>query len=217
MKLANAFSFFSSMTAMTLDLLVVILLANVLVAFFEAVFLYSPAHHFGQWVMLVAFSLALVLYLLVVEVAAAGTSLGRLFLGLSIKDTQNQQKPSLPRRLKRFLVVLSSLGLRSFNPQSLPAYNKHPSAFLKSDWIGSVVEGAQTTAGPVSGSRKSQRPAWVRSKWFPVPPEANPSSLRRSLTRTRGGWCSLVVIHQTPNLAWSGIRRFRAYISELPA
>lgn len=130
-----------SIVAFAIDALVITLLV---VAAHQIIqrFIFPPR----DWMFIAAVPVALLLHFLAVELLARGMSVGRLCSGLKVVDKETGAAPRMFRRAKRCASVLTTLGVRSLNPNTLPNYNKHPANCMCSDWAGSAV----TVSRPVS-------------------------------------------------------------------
>jgi len=131
-----------SITAFAVDALVVTLMVAVAHQVIEQNFQYAP-----QWLYIVVIPLMLLIHFLIVELLAMGISVGRLSCGIRVVSEDTGTTPGIMQRFRRCLLVLSTLGLRSLNIHRLPAYNRHPSGLLASDWAGPASAVTRTTNG----------------------------------------------------------------------
>ncbi|WP_321341291.1 FHA domain-containing protein [uncultured Cohaesibacter sp.] len=148
-----------SLAAMAVDFLVIAFLTEILLDFFKHDIWVSAFGNAGNAIndapYIPAFLLALLLHLFVTEVLAGGYSLGRMCMGLSIRDLDNNSPPRFIRRLKRVSSIVAVAGLRSLNLNSLAPHNKSRECCLHSDWIGACPDLLQTktTGSPLLRSK----------------------------------------------------------------
>lgn len=130
-----------SVAAFAVDALVVTLLVVVTHHLIERNIYSVP-----QWVYIAAIPVVLLGHFLVVEILARGVSVGRLCSGIRIVEERTGAAPGMAARIKRCMMVLvRGGGLPSLNINALPAYNKHPSGCLHSDWAGRVAPVTRAT------------------------------------------------------------------------
>lgn len=130
-----------SIAAFAVDVLVVTLLVVIIHKLIERHIPNVP-----QWIYMVAIPVVLLVHFLVVEIFARGVSVGRLCSGIRIVEERTGAAPGVAARFKRFLMVLANGGgLPSLNINALPAYNKHASGCLHSDWAGRVAAVTRAT------------------------------------------------------------------------
>ena len=123
-----------SIAAFAVDVLVVTLLVAIVHRLIDQNMTYPP-----QWIYILAIPAVLLAHFLIVEILARGMSLGRLCSGVRIVEEQTGAAPGMAVRFKRCMMVLAKgAGFPSLNINALPAYNKHPSGCLHSDWAGKV-------------------------------------------------------------------------------
>lgn len=129
-----------SIAALAVDALVVTLLVAIAYQVIDRNTTSVP-----QWIYVLIIPIVLLAHFLVVELLARGMSIGRLCSGIKVVEEGTGAVPGMAARMKRCLLVLATGGLRSLNINALPAYNKHPSGCLCSDWAGRVAPITRST------------------------------------------------------------------------
>ncbi|WP_417418550.1 FHA domain-containing protein [Hoeflea sp.] len=149
-----------SIAAFAVDALVVTLLVAIVHQLVERNMPYAP-----QWIYILVIPVVLLVHFLIVEMLARGVSVGRLCSGIRIVEERTGAAPGVAARFKRCMMVLTrGGGLPSLNINALPAYNKHPSGCLHSDWAGRVAAVTRAT----SQKRESVPEIETRAEVTPV-------------------------------------------------
>ncbi|MCV6600310.1 MAG: FHA domain-containing protein [Cohaesibacter sp.] len=116
-------------------------------------------HYLGsflrQYPWVLTLPVAALLHLFVTEILAAGYSIGRLCMGLSVRQHHSARSPTFTTRIRRFVSASFGIG-HILRPNSLAYYNKHPDGGLHSDWLGQVA--SQRSKAKKPKGQKSPQP-----------------------------------------------------------